>query len=79
MAAFAMCPACRAEYDDPRDRRYHAQPTACPRCGPRLALLDEAGRSTGDRDPLSAATEGLWVHGCAFLRPLSEEELQGLL
>jgi hypothetical protein len=27
----------------------------------------------------SAATEGRWVHGCAFLRPLSEEELQGLL
>ncbi len=28
MAGFRMCPACRAEYDDPRDRRFHAQPTA---------------------------------------------------
>ena len=30
MAPFAMCPACQAEYDDPEDRRFHAQPNACP-------------------------------------------------
>ncbi|TKD14597.1 carbamoyltransferase HypF [Rhodobacter capsulatus] len=41
MAPFAMCPACRAEYEDPADRRFHAQPIACPDCGPRLWL--EAG------------------------------------
>lgn len=35
MAPFAMCPTCRGEYDDPGDRRFHAQPTACPDCGPR--------------------------------------------
>jgi hydrogenase maturation protein HypF len=31
-----MCPACRREYDDPSHRRFHAQPNACPTCGPRL-------------------------------------------
>ena len=31
MAAFAMCPECAAEYQDPLDRRFHAQPVACPR------------------------------------------------
>ena len=36
MAAFVMCPACRAEYDNPADRRFHAQPVACPDCGPRF-------------------------------------------
>lgn len=36
MAAFPMCPACRAEYENPADRRFHAQPVACPVCGPRL-------------------------------------------
>jgi hydrogenase maturation protein HypF len=46
MAGFDLCPACRSEYDDPRDRRFHAQPTACARCGPRLELLDDLGRST---------------------------------
>ncbi|MBF1694385.1 acylphosphatase, partial [Selenomonas sp.] len=29
MAVFPMCPACQREYDDPRDRRFHAQPNAC--------------------------------------------------
>ncbi len=38
MAGFEMCAACQAEYDDPADRRFHAQPNACPDCGPRLSL-----------------------------------------
>jgi hydrogenase maturation protein HypF len=38
MAGFEMCPLCRREYEDPRDRRFHTQPTACPVCGPHLAL-----------------------------------------
>jgi hydrogenase maturation protein HypF len=42
MAGFALCPDCRAEYENPLDRRFHAQPTACPACGPRLALVDPA-------------------------------------
>jgi len=44
MADFAMCPDCRAEYDDPSDRRFHAQPTACRVCGPQLQLLDNHGQ-----------------------------------
>ncbi|HEX5471544.1 MAG TPA: acylphosphatase, partial [Lacipirellulaceae bacterium] len=28
MAEFAMCPACRQEYEDPRNRRFHAEPIA---------------------------------------------------
>ena len=35
MAGFAMCAPCAAEYHDPADRRFHAQPTCCPACGPR--------------------------------------------
>jgi hydrogenase maturation protein HypF len=38
-----MCPACQAEYDDPLDRRFHAQPNACPVCGPHV-WLEETGR-----------------------------------
>lgn len=38
MAAFPMCPLCQAEYDDQRDRRFHAQPNACPACGPQIML-----------------------------------------
>ncbi|UCG77694.1 MAG: carbamoyltransferase HypF [Nitrospirota bacterium] len=36
MKVFDMCPDCRAEYDDPSDRRFHAQPNACPVCGPQV-------------------------------------------
>jgi hydrogenase maturation protein HypF len=38
MAAFKMCPECAAEYENPLDRRYHAQPIACPKCGPSVGL-----------------------------------------
>ena len=33
-----MCPECEAEYRDPSNRRFHAQPVACPVCGPRYGL-----------------------------------------
>ena len=36
MSAFAMCERCAAEYPDPADRRFHAQPIGCPDCGPTL-------------------------------------------
>ena len=43
MAGFAMCADCRREYEDPADRRFHAEPIACPVCGPRLSMpLEEA-------------------------------------
>ena len=38
MADFPMCDACRAEYEDPTNRRFHAQPVACPDCGPFVQL-----------------------------------------
>ena len=54
MAAFAQCAACLAEYRAPAHRRFHAEPNACPQCGPRLALLDSAGGRIGDVDPIAA-------------------------
>jgi hydrogenase maturation protein HypF len=39
MACFLMCERCRAEYEDQTDRRFHAQPNACPECGPALCLV----------------------------------------
>lgn len=58
MAPFGMCADCRAEYEDPSDRRFHAQPVACPACGPSLALYP-AGEAPLDSDPLAAAAERL--------------------
>ncbi len=60
MARFEMCELCRAEYDDPSNRRFHAQPNACPVCGPTVSLIDPAGRpvdvaGTGDQVQAAAA------------------------
>ena len=63
MAGFAMCDACQAEYDDPRDRRFHAQPNACAACGPAVRLLDAAGAAVAlapeDGDAVRAAAAAL--------------------
>ena len=48
MAAFAMCPECAAEYQDPLNRRFHAQPVACPACGPKVWLETDPQSSTGN-------------------------------
>lgn len=54
MAPFVMCEHCQAEYDDPFDRRFHAQPNACPECGPLLRLT-LADRQVLDGDPIVRA------------------------
>ncbi|MEL7013837.1 MAG: carbamoyltransferase HypF, partial [Pseudomonadota bacterium] len=53
MAPFQMCAECKSEYDDPLDRRFHAQPIACPACGPSLALVPDS------EDPLAEAARRL--------------------
>ncbi len=43
MARFRMCGLCQAEYYNPHNRRFHAQPNACPSCGPELTLWRRSG------------------------------------
>ena len=40
MAEFELCSACRTEYNDPNNRRFHAEPVACADCGPALSFKD---------------------------------------
>ena len=61
MAPFRMCPVCRREYEDPLNRRFHAQPNACPVCGPSLRLVDNAGNEASG-DPIEK-TLGLLEKG----------------
>jgi hydrogenase maturation protein HypF len=47
MADFPMCASCAREYQQPADRRFHAQPIACPTCGPSIWLEQtETGASS---------------------------------
>jgi hydrogenase maturation protein HypF len=38
MKSFTMCESCKEEYQNPLQRRYHAQPISCSNCGPKLEL-----------------------------------------
>jgi hydrogenase maturation protein HypF len=44
MKHFKMCDHCQAEYDNHKDRRFHAQPNACPVCGPQIVLCNNSGK-----------------------------------
>lgn len=56
MRSFPLCDDCSSEYNDPRDpRRFHAQGISCPRCGPRVQLLDGRFRRVDAEDPIREA------------------------
>jgi len=59
MAGFPLCAACRAEYENPLDRRFHAEPVACAACGPHLRYESAAGRIEGNEAALHACVEAL--------------------
>jgi hydrogenase maturation protein HypF len=52
-----MCEQCRAEYIDPLDRRFHAQATCCPICGPLVTLTDSQGLTLDGDNPLQMAAD----------------------
>jgi len=39
MHDFEMCPECREEYENVANRRFHAQPVSCRKCGPVYELI----------------------------------------
>ncbi len=60
MKKFEMCENCRQEYENPLDRRFHAQPNACPECGPHIELRDKKGVVLSSRhDALLQAAEAI--------------------
>ena len=44
---FRCAPTAAREYEDPADRRFHAEPNACPVCGPRVWLVERADATRG--------------------------------
>jgi len=47
MDVFSMCTECSKEYNDILDRRFHAQPVACNKCGPAYTMI-HGNEKTGD-------------------------------
>jgi len=59
MAEFRMCAACQAEYDDPLNRRFHAQPNACWDCGPVVSMVGLDGEAIDVDDPVASCVDRL--------------------
>lgn len=47
MQPFPLCEQCESEYHNVHDRRFHAQPVACTKCGPHYELFAENTRIHG--------------------------------
>ena len=70
MAAFPMCEKCAAEYADPLDRRFHAQPDACFECGPSVTWrvgadgpISSLGKTREESDAIFAAAVEMLMAG----------------
>lgn len=59
MAGFRMCSACEDEYHDVGNPRFHAQPNACPVCGPRLLLINGKGEVVPCVDAIAATATAI--------------------
>jgi len=55
MGQFKLCPDCLREYKDVLDRRYHAEPVACPVCGPHYSLFDRSRKKI--ENPIETAAK----------------------
>ena len=51
MRNFPLCNLCSQEFADPNDRRFHAQPIACHRCGPQTYLERTEGQDVNQETP----------------------------
>lgn len=79
MACFSLCPVCEREYNDPLDRRFHAQPNACPICGPQIWLAETpAMRGELGSNPCFEKTLPEYnPHGESALRELARRIMSG--
>ena len=57
MHKFSLCEDCTVEYNDPLNRRLHAQPNACNKCGPKVLLVDKDGKKVDSKSPIITAAK----------------------
>ena len=63
MSDFTLCSSCQKEYDDPQNRRYHAQPISCKECGPQLTLSIKNKILTTNENEIFSKTANLIQEG----------------
>ena len=52
MDKFPLCNGCKKEFENPLNRRYHAQTISCPTCGPKYKLYDKKKQDLGEKDAI---------------------------
>ncbi|MBA4322046.1 MAG: carbamoyltransferase HypF, partial [Odoribacter sp.] len=57
MRDFILCKECSSEYNDISDRRFHAQPVACNKCGPHY-IYKKSGSIREDIDEIISGISG---------------------
>jgi hydrogenase maturation protein HypF len=53
MHKFNLCKTCESEYNNPLDRRFHAQTISCPQDGPAYTLYDHSGLKIPVKEPIA--------------------------
>ncbi len=72
MHCFPLCTLCQNEYDNPLNRRFHAQPNACPLCGPCVWSVPAAYVHEAKKTSLADN-----ISGQAALRHVAQALLKG--
>ncbi len=70
MMTFQMCDSCRREYEDVKDRRFHAQPVACADCGPHYTLYRGSDRIEEIEKIISSTAELIMKGGIMAVKGL---------
>ncbi|MGR5298848.1 carbamoyltransferase HypF [Vibrio mediterranei] len=71
MASFPLCSNCEQEYQEPQNRRYHAQPISCPNCGPQLTYFQHKDQAIAYKhDALVAAVNKIVAGGVVAIKGL---------
>lgn len=70
MKIFPMCEACNDDYEDPGNRRFHAQPNACSACGPEISWHESSGKLIEKEHTLELAARALQNNKVISIRGL---------
>jgi len=72
MSVFKMCQECEIEYNNPANRRFHAQPNACPTCGPHIEfkIQDSRFKIHEKENPIESAVNILKQGGIVAVKGL---------
>ncbi|MGH9744326.1 MAG: Sua5/YciO/YrdC/YwlC family protein, partial [Candidatus Acidiferrum sp.] len=70
MSEWPMDDFCAEEYGDPSNRRFHAQPVACPSCGPHYFSLEGGEVLRGDSEAIQRTAMRLRAGGIVAIKGL---------